>query len=252
MVDRPVVQRRCRSRRHGGCTDTRGFQGLGIRAHLEVLCGWRVQSAPYLGPHRVRCRPQPGVARRLPPRALDRGVERLLRRGALRLQMHVRKVFTMAGSRANERTRSCSEAETARMADSTRSSGTPRASAIAGNLSDTDRASSACHSRRLSMRHASSVTRCSAMSDACCCPYGSFRVLGPGAHLKRAQQQVRKQHGAAGGVQQEALHQPAPVLPQLLHQLRQEERHLRGGTRGCDSAQHSSPCHLQHLVRAWR
>jgi hypothetical protein len=38
---------------------------------------------------------------------------------------------------------------------------------------------------------------------------------------------VREQHGAAGGVQQEGLHQAAPVLPQLLHQLRQEERHLR-------------------------
>ena len=65
-------------------------------------------------------------------------------------------------------------------------------------------------------------------------------MLRKGAHLERAQQQVRKQHGAAGGVQQEAFHQAAPILTQLLHQLRQEECHLHAMPHSLDSAQHPS------------
>jgi len=50
-----------------------------------------------------------------------------------------------------------------------------------------------------------------------------------GSRLERAQQLVGEQHRAGGGAQQEGLHQAALVGPQLLHQLRQEERHLRNG-----------------------
>ena len=47
------------------------------------------------------------------------------------------------------------------------------------------------------------------------------------AHLQSAQQEVGEEEGAARSVQQEALHLRPLVRPQLLHQLRQEEGHLR-------------------------
>ncbi len=66
---------------------------------------------------------------------------------------------------------------------------------------------------------------------------------------------MRKQHRVAGCAQQEVLHQAALILPQLLHQLRQEERHLHS-VQSSDNGKAATGdrplvCNLVHKSLCW-